>query len=97
MFEYGWLHSLLISFDVYICQHYVSHFLTTLSGLSPSFSTKFTKAKVPHLREILDALVSPLTPMKLGVYGFVLTDQGLRVGHGKFNHGNVVKRKQIHG
>ena len=86
MFEYGWLHSLLISFDVHICQHYVSHFLTTLSlaGLSPSFSTKFTKAKVPHLCEILDALVSPLTPMKLGVNGFVLTDQGLRVGRGKF-------------
>ena len=38
VFEYGWLHFFLISFDVYISQHYVSHFLTTLSGLSPSFS-----------------------------------------------------------
>ena len=35
VFEYGWLHFFLISFDVYISQHYVSHFLTTLSGLSP--------------------------------------------------------------
>lgn len=45
----------------------------------------FTKAQVPHLREVLDALVSPFTPLKLGVYGFVFTDHGLRVGRGKLN------------
>ncbi|KAF8809095.1 hypothetical protein BYT27DRAFT_7188181 [Phlegmacium glaucopus] len=40
----------------------------------------FTKARVPHLREVLDALVSPFSPLKLGVYGFVFTDHGLRIG-----------------
>jgi len=45
----------------------------------------FTKARVPHLREVLDALVSPFSPLKLDVYGFVFTDHGLRIGHGKSN------------
>jgi hypothetical protein len=45
----------------------------------------FTKAQVPRLHDVLDALVSPFAPMKLGVYGFIITDHGLRVGHGKLN------------
>jgi hypothetical protein len=45
----------------------------------------FTKAGVPNLREVLDALVTVFSPLKLGVYGFVFTDHGLRIGKGKFN------------
>jgi hypothetical protein len=43
----------------------------------------FKKADVPCLSEVKNARVSLLRPLRIGDYGIVITEHGLRVAHGK--------------
>ena len=43
----------------------------------------FKKADVPCLSEVKNARVSPLRPLRIGDYGIVVTEHGLRVAQGK--------------